>query len=142
MSTYALLHPLAVAVLPAAAFPSVPEAPAVATVRLTVAVALLTVVAAAGETVSVGLAKRRPSYLATAALAATVASPLDFESVTVCAAQGLTVNYTASFLAGSYGKTATPDPAVDPAAAVAAVAAAVDAVHSPKYGPNAGKIWA
>ncbi len=136
MSTYALLHSLAVAVLPAAAFPSAPEAPVVAAVKLAAAVALLTVVAAAGEPAAVVLAKRRPSYLATAALAATVATPLYFEAATVGAALGLTVNYTTSFLASNYDKTATPDPAVVPAAA------AVDAVHSPKYEPNAGKIWA
>ncbi len=149
MSIYALLHPLAVAVLPAVAFPSVLEAPVVAAVRLAVAVALLIVVAA-DETVAVVLAKRRPSYLATAALAATVATPLDFEAATVDAARGLTANCTTSFLASNYGKTATPDPAVVPAAVAAAVpaavaaavAAAVDAVRSPKCEPNAGKIWA
>ncbi len=134
MSTYAPLHSLAVVVLPAAAFPSVPEAPAVAAVKLAAAVALLTV-AAAGEPAAVVLAKRRPSHLATAALAATVATPLDFEAASVCAALGLTVNYTTSFLASNYDKTATPDPAAVPAAVVAAV-------HSPKYEPNAGKIWA
>ncbi len=139
MSTYAPLHSLAVAVLPSAAFPSAPEAPAVAAVKLAAAVALLTVVAA-GETVVVGLAKRQPSDLghavaATAALAAAVATPLDFEAATVGAARGLTVNCTTSFLASNYDKTVTPDPAVVPAAAV-------DAVHSPKYEPNAGKIWA
>ncbi len=91
MSTYALLHPLAVGVLPAVAFPSVPGAPVVAAVRLTAAVALLTVVAA-GEPAAVVLAKRRPSYLVTAALAATVAAPLDSEAATVDAALGLTVN--------------------------------------------------
>ncbi len=133
MSTYALLHPLAVAVLPAVAFPSAPEAPVVAAVRL--AVALLTVVAAASEPVAVGLANRRPSYLATAALAATVATPLHSEAATVDAAQGLTANCTTSFLASNYDKTATSDPAVVPPAA-----AAVAAVRSPKYEPNAGKI--
>ncbi len=132
MSTYALLHPLAVAVLRAAAFPS---APVVAAVRLTAAaVALPTVVAAAGETAAVVLAKRRPSYLATTALAAAVATSLDFESATVDAALGLMVNRKTSFLASSYDKTTTPDPAVAPAA--------VDAVHSPKCEPNVGKIWA
>ncbi len=137
MSTYALLHPLAAAVQQAAAFPSVPEAPAVVAVKLAAAVALLTVVAASETAAVVVLAKRRPLYLVVvrAALAATVATPLDSEAVPVCATQGLTVNCTASFLACNYDKTATPDPAVVPAAAV-------DAVHSPKYEPNAGKTWA